>query len=235
MSVRIPNNQLVQPNIFINDDGVLSYNISTREINIDSLQAENLHDLPLLGQTFLTSAYLFVEPDKDQFTIWQADPTSDQNIIPQAEEDSSPCTSTGASATMARQSSTPTSSGSSTFTTSNSLNAGAIAGGVIGGLAGLAIIAVIAFLLLRRKSKKEQSPHGIASDPTSPEKNGGYNLPGSQDPRPKDGANEIKYIGHGMQELSGHESLRSELGGEHARAELAGGDQEHNSVPRFEM
>ena len=220
VSVRIPNNQLVQPEIKEDKNGVQFYNISTREIAIDSLQGVNLHDLPLLGQTFLTSAYLFVEPDKNQFTIWQADPTSDQDVIPQVESGSSFCTSSVASATVVQQTSTPTSNGTNvTPPDKSSSNTGAIAGGVVGGIAAVAIIAIIAFFLLRRR-RKQPAPDSVALAPMMPEKHGDYYGPGSENPSPNDGVNGTKYSGRGVQELGAGDALRPELGGEERRSEL---------------
>ena len=66
-------------------------------------------------------------------------------------------------------SATPSSSPSSTPSPSavgkpRKSNTGAIAGGVVGGVAGLALIAAAIFLLLRRKRKQRQQPPEAPSD-----------------------------------------------------------------------
>ena len=52
LSITIPNNQFVLPDLSVDDDGHLSSNESVREIIINSLQAENENDLPILGRQF---------------------------------------------------------------------------------------------------------------------------------------------------------------------------------------
>lgn len=42
---------------------------------------KNAGDFPLLGQTFLTSAYIMVDYDKNEFTLWQANATSDEDLV----------------------------------------------------------------------------------------------------------------------------------------------------------
>jgi LPXTG-motif cell wall-anchored protein len=67
-------------------------------------------------------------------------------------------------ATVCTPTSTPSPSPSSSGTPQKESHTGAIAGGVVGGVAGLALIGVAAFLLFRRRKKAQQ---GIASSELS--------------------------------------------------------------------
>ena len=206
--MRIPNNQLVRPEIDENKDGVQTYNTSTRTVTIDSLQGGNLNDLPLLGQTFLTSSYLFVESDKDSFTIWQADPTSNQDVIPQVEIGSSFCTTARPSMTVVQQTSSPTSSGTSSGKDNlkkSSSNTGDTVGEVVGGLAAIVIIvAVVFFFLWRRRGRSGSNITAVASI-----------MPDNNVSQYRDGSP----LGS-LNEFGGSQGLRREMGNEGARLEL---------------
>ena len=127
--------------------------------------------LPVLGGIYLTFNYLIVDYESGHFQLAPAvpgsQPTSAQALKPI-------CTQI------------PTSAPSVVPTPKKSSNAGAIAGGTIGGVAGLAIIGVLAFFFLRHRRRRRsqeattappdkaaqqaaQQPHDIHS-PTLSEK-----------------------------------------------------------------
>jgi hypothetical protein len=54
---------------------------NNREILIYNLESSNANDIPLLGQAFLTSTYLHANDDNEEFTIWQANPTTGENLV----------------------------------------------------------------------------------------------------------------------------------------------------------
>ncbi|KAK7951230.1 aspartic-type endopeptidase [Apiospora aurea] len=82
LSVRVPNDQLVVPNVIIDrPTGALVVNGSAPDLVINSIQGVNANDLPQLGRQFLTAAYLMVNMDANQCTLWSANPTSDQNLV----------------------------------------------------------------------------------------------------------------------------------------------------------
>lgn len=81
LQIRIPNHQLVLPDITIDTSGNTNYNYSVREIMLNSDQQINANDMPFLGATFLTSAYLSVNHDYGSFSLWQANPTTDEKLI----------------------------------------------------------------------------------------------------------------------------------------------------------
>ncbi|MCJ1405933.1 hypothetical protein MMC11_009167 [Xylographa trunciseda] len=160
--IRIPNNQLVVPDINIDSDGVPTSNVSTREILLNSLQEVNQNDLPLLGRTFLTSAYLHVNYDLNQFTLWQANPTLNESIVAVGSSGSPSCTSTASPAIiLSTPAVTGTASGSPTSSAiaapavqnDKSVPTGAIVGAAVGGAAVIGIIAAIVLLLCFRRSR----------------------------------------------------------------------------------
>jgi len=131
----------VVPDYSVDSSGRQSSNATTREILLNSLQDVNSNDMPLLGRTFLTSAYLYVNYDQSEFTLWQANPTTDQNLVAVGSGPSCPTTPV-----------TPTTSaGSSPSTPPNpSVPTGAIIGGACGGAAVLGILIGVAFFFRRR-------------------------------------------------------------------------------------
>jgi hypothetical protein len=115
--------------------GNLVYNNSVRELMLNALESVNANDMPLLGMTFLSSAYLSINYDNAEFTLWQANPTTDENILaidstgngctPVASPVASPIASPVAA-------SSATSNGADSHKSSSSFPVGAIAGIVVG-------------------------------------------------------------------------------------------------------
>jgi hypothetical protein len=48
---------------------------------LNALDSVNANDMPLLGMAFLSSSYLSINYDKAEFTLRQANPTTDENIL----------------------------------------------------------------------------------------------------------------------------------------------------------
>lgn len=167
LKITIPNSQLVLPYMTINDQGTTISNSSIREIMLNKLQGINANDMPILGQTFLTSAYLMVNQDASTFTLWQNQPTLNQSLVaigpPKA------CTApVNTSATITGSSS----SNISTFPASavNRISGGAIAGLCVGAIAFSALVLGLALWLRRRSLQRKDS--GRADGPTNPTMSG---------------------------------------------------------------
>ncbi|KAK8139053.1 hypothetical protein PG984_002433 [Apiospora sp. TS-2023a] len=80
--VRVPNDQLVVPHVDIDPStGAPVVNSTGPDLVINSIQDINANDLPQLGRQFLSAAYLMVNMEADQFTLWAANPTSDQDLV----------------------------------------------------------------------------------------------------------------------------------------------------------
>ena len=172
LDVTIPNHQLVVPEYYIDSDGqTYIKNNSNREVLINSLQEINGNDGLVLGLPFFTSAYMMVDHDREQFTLWQSRATTMQDIVPASAfncSNSSTTTTTPSSLPSASSNS----SESSTPAQPSSVSKGIIAGAVVGGLAGLALLLLGLYFLLKRNRTQAQKNTDIkdakrSSRPTS--------------------------------------------------------------------
>ncbi|KAL9018876.1 MAG: hypothetical protein Q9185_003847 [Variospora sp. 1 TL-2023] len=145
--VRIPNHQLVIPDYAINTEGlIVETNPRVRELLINSLEGRRQDHMPLLGVPFLSSAYLLVDQDHEEFTLWNYDPTlTEKRLVPIGPNCSG---GFGGVASSATTDSVPEASSGS-----RSLSAGSIVGIVLGSLAALVVIFVLPFLYYRRRKR----------------------------------------------------------------------------------
>ena len=91
-----------------------------------------------------------VDHDAEMFTLWQANPTSDSELVPiKTEKVAANCSADAAAASG---------TSSDTDSASNGLAPGAIAGAVIGVLAGLVCVAAGVYFLLKRRKRCNLSP-----------------------------------------------------------------------------
>ncbi|KAH1669990.1 hypothetical protein KXV79_001448 [Aspergillus fumigatus] len=175
LKVRIPNDQLVIPNLTIDKTtGAILANASAPELVLNSMQQVNADDLPQLGRQFLSGAYVMVNQDAGQFTLWAAKPTTEEDLVavnPDNRVYSSFC-APGASnlgdATQSTSTSSPTQSAASNSNigqsqrvddASSGLSSGAIAGIVVGGVAGIALVAAgVFFAIIKRRRRRQTIP-----------------------------------------------------------------------------
>jgi uncharacterized membrane protein YebE (DUF533 family) len=118
-----------------------------------------------LGRQFLTAAYFSLNYDTSTFSLWQANPTTQQNLVAldkNNEEQPVDCSSASSSA-----SSTPSSSSSSEG--NNGLSGGAVAGIVVGAVVVVLIAGgVIGFFIWRKKkAAAKQNAANIEAVPQS--------------------------------------------------------------------
>ena len=92
-------------------------------------------------------------------------------------------------------------------------------GGVVGGVAGITIIAALAFFLLRRRKSRSAS-ESVPLAPLMADKRGDYHLSVGKSLSPSDSVNGQRSDGRGFSELGEAEAVRPELGGEGIRPEL---------------
>jgi hypothetical protein len=191
----IPNNQLIFNEHYIADSGLIETKKDVKQIPIVRIAAGD-GMMPRLGGMFFSSAYLIVNHDKTQFTIApvQTKPATSKimaidtandctgiveaavaSTTPDAPKESG--TSTGGPSTPGSGNGNSNSnSGTSTSTSeSTALSGGAIAGIVIGALAGIGAIAAIAFLLWRRKRARASPAELAAFNANAPAEKYGYN------------------------------------------------------------
>ncbi|KAI1948347.1 hypothetical protein LOZ57_002698 [Ophidiomyces ophidiicola] len=83
VAIRIPSDQLVVPDLTIdNMTGALMANASRMEVLLDPLiENGKKGTLPRIGRQFLSSAYVMVNQDAGQFTLWSASPTARQDLV----------------------------------------------------------------------------------------------------------------------------------------------------------
>lgn len=150
LEIRVPNHQLVVPEYDFNSYGQRYIKNSTnREVLLYSYQGINKNDMPVYGKPFLTSAYLFVNSDRGEFTLWASQANTTQNIV-----------SVGPPVCSSTPTSQPTLPAPTALATSGPRkkgNTGAIAGVVVGGVAGIALIfGALFFLVRKRRNKRRQ-------------------------------------------------------------------------------
>lgn len=82
LSIRIPNNQLVVPHAAIEEiSGAVTYNYTDPDLLFLSLQSVNSDDMTVLGRHFFTGAYLMVNYDTSQYTLWAANATTEKALV----------------------------------------------------------------------------------------------------------------------------------------------------------
>ncbi|KAL2289383.1 hypothetical protein FJTKL_02382 [Diaporthe vaccinii] len=172
LSVRVDNTQYIGPNVNIDKTtGAFTANSSAPDVvAFISLTDGNANDVIRIGRNFFSAAYLMVNYDSGEFTMWPTaeNITSSQDLVAVdtagaelddlcSSNETSTVTaggsdSTGGSTTASTASVDATSSGRTP-----SPNVPAIAGGVVGGVVGIASISalVICFTLRRRKAKRD--------------------------------------------------------------------------------
>jgi hypothetical protein len=153
-SIRIPNNQLIVSEQSINStNGAMQANGSAQNLIINPVQAINANDLNILGRQFFSSAYIMVNQDAKEFTLWASNPTNAVDLVAVDKNGTEVTDFCADTSTTPSPTPTPTatappnSSGSKTAV----LSAGAIAGIAVGAVAVIAAVAVAAFLFYRRR------------------------------------------------------------------------------------
>jgi hypothetical protein len=185
LTVTIPNNQILFDERFIATTGFVQSKTDVRQIPIVRIPS-GTDFMPRLGGMFFSSAYLMVNHDKGDFTIA---PTPTKSAAPKimAFDTANDCIAP-VEAALASGAPSPSSSGSgnsgssgnsnsSSLNDSSALSGGAIAGIVIGALAGIALIAGIAFILWRRKRLAADRPAESAGVGTAPVEKYAYRDP----------------------------------------------------------
>ena len=154
------------PDYSINPQGQYQIgNSSVREVLINSLQDVNKDDLPLLGQSFMSSAYLSVDLDNGVFSLASYKATTDSDIVPLAPSScrAAPSISTSTASSVASENPAASSISSSSASRHNSSKAGLIAGVVVGVLVATLIIALLIVWYRRKRAQREHHQRVLAS------------------------------------------------------------------------
>lgn len=167
--VKIPNHQLLVPERYITDKGDLGVNSSQPVFRINSLQDTTAQVLPVLGRYFLTSAYVFANRDANEFTLWQANPTTDENLV-SVNKTNGIVSAARSCAVTPTTSLRPDSGGDQDgkqgekgegSSNASPLSSGALAGIVVGAIAGVGIGGGLLWWLLKQKRR---SPATVEMD-----------------------------------------------------------------------
>lgn len=173
LKITIPNNQLVRPD-YVSLGNQTEFTDTSREVLVGVPTGDDQPEwMGNLGQPFFAAAYLMVNHDQGAFTVWNSNPTEDEDY--QAIDSSGAICKAGLP--------TPSTPSNNNGTASSdrdhgkSISPGAIAGIVVGVVAGVAII-VAALLAMfcyrkRRMTSAMQSHPPPSSSPIGPI-HGGY-------------------------------------------------------------
>lgn len=140
---------------------------TTADILLSAANNTNFEDLAMelngfpaiIGQPFLTAALLMVDPENREFTLWQSNSTTEQNLIAvtSASGCGNPTATTHPNVTNPHVTSVP--SHTSLTTTSRGLSMGVIAGIAIGGaVLLLGVIMVLRYWRRTRTIRREPPP-----------------------------------------------------------------------------
>jgi hypothetical protein len=230
LSVRIPNDQLVVPNLNLNTQtGQWVANGTTPELVINSLQSTNAANLPQIGRQFLTAAYVMMNLDTNQFTLWEANATSDtdyvaldsSNNVYDSSNFCSAVTTTTGEGNATSSGSAGASSSPPVVTKSSGIGSGAIAGIVVGAVAVVAILAGVAFWFLRKRRNDTKYSAANPSSPTfapQPETSDGNGYYGHYKPQPQEMPTGKPVMP--TSEMDGVSNYRHEVAGDAPRHEL---------------
>ncbi|KAI7278569.1 hypothetical protein KC345_g5896 [Hortaea werneckii] len=154
LTFRVPNEVLVVGEQFVGSDGKVHTDNAAPLVLMSPTEAENSNDMPIIGMQFFSAAYLMVDLDAGTFTLWQANATTETNIVPiggnctEANKPSSstssssaaaPTTTKHADSDVASRTAEP-SSISSPEASPQTLSTGTIAGIVVGGVLFIALL-----------------------------------------------------------------------------------------------
>ncbi|EED14742.1 aspartic-type endopeptidase, putative [Talaromyces stipitatus ATCC 10500] len=211
LSVRIPNEQLVVPNLTIDKStGSIIANSSAPELVLNSIQSINADDLPQLGRQFLTSAYLMLNQDANTYTLWEANPVTNEDLVA-VDQSGTPvsmfCTTTSTTVESSMSQTGTANPGPNKNNSSHKkdVSGGAISGIVVGCIAGVALTAVMVLYTIGKKRREENKTnngnnasnhpevvyrrdeslyelHSHSFDPTAPQEI--YGKPQNQPPAP---------------------------------------------------
>ena len=171
LDITIPNHELIKPYVDINKSGqeYIANSTDVRLTAFSSLDAIQLNQLPVLGRPFFSSAYMMVDNDQRQATLWQAKPAQNQNLRAAGPPPCSASTST-ASPTAILPSSTPTIT--STTGSSSTISKGGIAGVSVVAAVFIAAFFGVGYFLAKSRSRRQGTDGNNPSKHSSVESEG---------------------------------------------------------------
>lgn len=173
LKITVPNNQLVRPD-YVSLGNQTEFTDTSREVLVGVPTGDDQPEwMGNLGQPFFTAAYLMVNHDQGAFTVWNSNPTEDEDYM--AIDSSGDICKAGLP--MPPAPSNNNGAASLDRGHGKSISPGAIAGIVVGVVAGAAIIvaAMLAMFCYRKRriTSAIQSHAPASSSPIGPI-HGGY-------------------------------------------------------------
>lgn len=158
--ITIPSHELVKPYVDIDENGV-EYILNSSTVRVTAFYSLGTgYGCGLLGRPFLSSAYMMVDNDQEQLTLWQGQPSQEQKLVAvgspkicTASAPASPVTPTAGPATSAVNATAP------------AISKGAVAG-IIAAVSSVTIacVAIGIYYLVQRQAKQQRgSIHSKAS------------------------------------------------------------------------
>ena len=154
LQIRIPNHQLVVPNVERNGKGqAFIPNATQVDVLFNALLPPEQNTIAILGRPFLSSAYLSVDYDQQTFTLWPSQRGNGQDIVYTGPSQCDNYSSTSSPTSSISSNASETNSPGSIPTTppSKSPSTATIAAAVSAGSAALALVVLAACLLRRRR------------------------------------------------------------------------------------
>ncbi|CAK7235392.1 hypothetical protein SCUCBS95973_009254 [Sporothrix curviconia] len=166
LSVRISNDQLVRPHTSIDQTtGAIVVNSTAPDLLINSLQSTEATRLAQIGWQFFSAAYLLVNQDANEFTLWEANPTTAEDLVAvdtTGAEVTQFCAASSGNTTTGGGGDNTNSNNNNNTTTHKSVSAGVIAGSVVGAVAAICIAAGLLVWWLRRR-RLQPNPHAAGA------------------------------------------------------------------------
>ena len=149
LQITIPNHELIKPYVVIDANGLEVIQNSTTERLTAFYSLGSGYTCGVLGRAFLSSAYIMVDNDQKQFTLWQGQPSQEQKLV--AVGGPSVCSG---SALASTPTSSPAQATSSPSTSSPSISKNDIAGITVALISIIIGCIGIGFYLARRRTKQ---------------------------------------------------------------------------------
>ena len=167
LNVTIPNDILVVPPQYVDSNGTIQTNNSVRELLLNGNAASTAQDTLFLGRQFFSAAYLMVDLDNEQFTMWKANPTTSSELV--SVGNSSTCTTPKPSPPTASTNFGPIHDGLKQYMVTQKL--ATIVPAVVGSLfVAAAVFAILVFLFQKRRLRKlsKQKKNAMLAPLTDP-------------------------------------------------------------------
>ncbi|MDI1486183.1 MAG: hypothetical protein OHK93_005409 [Ramalina farinacea] len=167
IEIRIPNHQLIMPvygadasgHLYINDTEDKKIRLWTDTNPPVPPEEETI----ALGRSFMSSMYLLVDYDRGNFTIWPSTATNETDLVPIGPSScDQPLPATPSEPATFSDPAVPSESASSSDSiTQHTVSKRTLAGSIVGGCSGLAILIAIPYCLVRRHRRRRRQDSNI--------------------------------------------------------------------------